>query len=322
MKNFGLDTRWVNFWAALIFILIVGPGCAVGLLSKGIIIPPETIEQYKNMPEDSPVLQSLREQAKKDPEGMTAASLKCADRLEGEDSGGKIDTPQSDKIKEPATEVDADSPPVEKKGFFEGILSQDILSQGGKEECYWKSPQMLQMSNPFTAQQDALTGSLRNALINLGKAQVIMAKALGLDEQVMLAENNVKGLEAGDLGTSDEVEKSIETSASVQDAIAAETAKKTVLDGASKAVFATSVPFYTKGVLGSIQTGVQAFQIGQNMVSLNPMALLQIGALVTIVSNLPDLISKLSSSTGQIMDFMTANEIDNSEMKDELADAF
>ena len=52
------------------------------------------------------------------------------------------------------------------------------------------------------------------------------------------------------------------------------------------------------------------------------MALLQVGALVTIVSNLPDLISKLSSSTGQIMDFMTANEIDNSEMKDELADAF
>jgi hypothetical protein len=124
MKNFGLGTRWVKFWAALIFILIVGPGCAVGLLSKGIKIPPETIEQYKNMPEDSPALQSLRELAKKDPEGMTAASLKCADRLEGEDSGGKIDTPQSDNIKEPVTEVDADSPPVEKKGFFEGILSR------------------------------------------------------------------------------------------------------------------------------------------------------------------------------------------------------
>ena len=31
---------------------------------------------------------------------------------------------QSDNIKEPVTEVDADSPPVEKKGFFEGILSR------------------------------------------------------------------------------------------------------------------------------------------------------------------------------------------------------
>ena len=170
--------------------------------------------------------------------------------------------------------------------------------------------------------QTELTGSLRSALINLSKSQVLMAKAMGLDEQVMLAENNVKGLEAGDLGTSDEVEKSIETSASVQEAIAAETAKKTVLDGASKAVFVTSIPFYIKGVLGSTQTGKEAVAVGQSMASLNPMALLKIGALVTIVSNLPDLISKLSSSTGQIMDFMTANEIDNSEMNDQLANAF
>ena len=174
----------------------------------------------------------------------------------------------------------------------------------------------------LSGKQTALTGSLRSALINLGKSQAIMAKALGLDEQVMLAENNVKGLEAGDLGTSDEVEKSIETSASVQEAIAAETAKKAVLDGASKAVFVTSIPFYIKGVLGSVQTGKEAVAVGQSMASLNPMALLKIGSLVTIVSNLPNLISKLSSSTGQIMDVMTANEIDNSEMNDKLADAF
>ena len=174
----------------------------------------------------------------------------------------------------------------------------------------------------LSGKQTELTGSLRSALINLAKSQAIMAKALGLDEQVMLAENNVKGLEAGDLGTSDEVEKSIETSASVQDAIAAETAKKTVLDGASKAVFVTSIPFYIKGVLGSLQTGKEAVAVGQSMASLNPMALLKIGALLTIVSNLTDLISKLSSSTGQIMDFMTANEIDNSEMNDKLANAF
>ena len=174
----------------------------------------------------------------------------------------------------------------------------------------------------LSGKQTALTGSLRSALINLGKSQAIMAKALGLDEQVMLAENNVKGLEAGDLGTSDEVEKSIETSASVQDAITAETAKKTILDVESKAVFVTSVPFYIKGALGSVQTGKEAVAVGQSMASLNPMAFLKIGSLVTIVSNLPNLISKLSSSTGQIMDFMTANEIDNSEMNDKLSNAF
>ncbi len=35
MKNLGLDTRGVRFWAALIFILIVVPGCVgVGALIK------------------------------------------------------------------------------------------------------------------------------------------------------------------------------------------------------------------------------------------------------------------------------------------------
>ena len=107
----------------------------------------------------------------------------------------------------------------------------------------------------LSGKQSELTGSLRSALINLAKSQIIMAKALGLDEQVMLAEQNVKNMEAGDMGTSAEVEKSIEISASVQEEIAKETAKKTILDVESKAVFVTSVPFYINGVLGSVKTG-------------------------------------------------------------------
>ena len=174
----------------------------------------------------------------------------------------------------------------------------------------------------LSGKQSELTGSLRSALINLAKSQAIMAKALGLDEQVMLAEQNVKNMEAGDMGTKAEVEKSIEISASVQEGIAKEAVKKTILDVESKAVFVTSVPFYIKGALGSVQTGKDAAAAGESMASLSPMALLKIGPLVTIVSNLPNLISKLSSSTGQIMDFMTANEIDNSEMNDKLANAF
>ena len=45
-------------------------------------------------------------------------------------------------------------------------------------------------------------------------------------------------------------------------------------------------------------------------------------ALYSIITNVPGLVSQLSTSTGQIMDFMTANEIDNSEMKEKLADKF
>ena len=301
MKNYKLSNQRLGSWAALIFILIMAPGCAgvggLDALIRGTKIPPETIEQYKNMPEDSPALQSLREQAKKDPQGMIAASLKCAGRLE-EESSMKVGAP--DGKEDGGGKIDA---------------------PGGKEECYWRSSPFASF-NPFTAQQGALTGSLRSALINLGKSQIIMAKALGLDKQVMLAEQNVKNMEAGDMGTKAEVEKSIEISASVQEEIAKETAKKTILDVESKAVFVTSVPFYINGVLGSVKTGKEAAAAGESMASLSPMALLKIGPLVTIVSNLPNLISKLSSSTGQITDFMTANEIDSNEMEGKLSDAF
>ena len=170
--------------------------------------------------------------------------------------------------------------------------------------------------------QTELTGSLKKALINLGKSQALMAKAMGLDEQAMLAEKNVKALEAGDLGTKDEVEKTIKTSASVQDAIAKESANKTILSAESKAVFVSSIPFYIKGGVGTGMTAKKAVDAGKSLASAGPLALLKVGPLVAIVAELPGLVKKLSSATGQIMDFMTANDIDNSEMKSKLANAF
>jgi hypothetical protein len=77
-----------------------------------------------------------------------------------------------------------------------------------------------------------------------------------------------------------------------------------------------------KGVIGSVQTGTEAASISSNLLSLNPAALLQVGSLYSIVTNLPSLVSQLVGSTGQMMDFMTANEIDNSEMKDKLGNIF
>ena len=142
MKNYRLSNQSLGFWAALIFILIVAPGCAgvggLDALIRGTKIPPETIEQYKNMPEDSPALQSLREQAKKDPQGMIAASLKCAGRLEEESSM---------KVGAPAGKEDGGG---------------KIDAPGGKEECYWRSSPFASF-NRFTAQQGALPGSLRSA---------------------------------------------------------------------------------------------------------------------------------------------------------------
>jgi hypothetical protein len=188
-----------------------------------------------------------------------------------------------------------------------------------KDNCYFDQP----FVNPFAKQQGQLTGTLRMALVNLSKSQIFMAKALGLDEEVMLAKNQIKKLEGGDLGTSDEVDKAVEISASVQDAIDKEIAKKTPLDVESKAVFASAVPFYIKGVLGTIATGAVAFVIWKSLQEkLDFSVIYKAAALYSIITNVPGLVSQLSTSTGQIMDFMTANEIDNSEMKEKLADKF
>ena len=174
----------------------------------------------------------------------------------------------------------------------------------------------------LSGKQTELTGSLRTALINLGKSQTIMAKALGLDELVMLSKENVKKMESGDMGTKDEVDKSIETTDNADKQIAAEIAKGAALDAGSKALFVTSIPFYIKGVLGSIQTGKEAVEVGKSIASMNPAALLKIGALYSIVTNLPNLLSNLQSSTGKIRDFMTANDIDTSELDSEVSGAW
>ena len=174
----------------------------------------------------------------------------------------------------------------------------------------------------LTGTQTELTGTLKEALINLSKSQALMAKAMGLDEQAILAEKNAEGLKSGDLGAKDDIEKSIETAASVQDAIAKKSAEKTVLDAESKAVFVSSIPFYIKGGVGAGMTAKKAVDAGKSLASAGPMALLKVGPLVAIVAEMPGLITKLSSATGQIMDFMTANDIPTDKMENMTKEAF
>ena len=51
---------------------------------------------------------------------------------------------------------------------------------------------------------------LNSSLLKLLKAQSIMAKALGLKEQAELAKITAKGLESGDLGSEEGMEKGVE----------------------------------------------------------------------------------------------------------------
>jgi len=170
----------------------------------------------------------------------------------------------------------------------------------------------------LSGSQDTLTASLNKSLTDLTTSQKIMAQALKRDEDVQLADKILEGLKSEDFGTKDGIDKVMESSSKLTEAQTEQIAKKEVLDVESKALFVTSIPFYIKGVIGAISTGKQAVEAGQSIASLNPMALLKIGALISIVSNTPTLLSQLGSTTSSLFEFMAANDIDSTEMEQKI----
>jgi hypothetical protein len=170
----------------------------------------------------------------------------------------------------------------------------------------------------LSGSQDTLTASLNQTLTDLTKSQKIMFKALDQDKQVQLCDKVLEGLGNVDFGTKDSIDKVMESSSKLTEAQAEIIAKKQVLSAESKVIFVTSIPFYIKGVIGAISTGKQAVEAGQSIASLNPMALLKIGALISIVSKTPDLLSQLSGTTSSLFEFMAANDIDSTEMKQKI----
>ena len=170
----------------------------------------------------------------------------------------------------------------------------------------------------LSGSQDTLTASLNQTLTDLTTSQKIMFQALKKDEKVQLCDRVLEGLKSEDFGTKDSIDKVMESSSKLTEAQAEQIAKKEVLDAESKVIFVTSIPFYIKGVIGAISTGKQAVEAGQSIASLNPMALLKIGALVSIVSKTPDLLSQLSSTTSSMFEYMAANDIDSTEMKQKI----
>ena len=170
----------------------------------------------------------------------------------------------------------------------------------------------------LSGSQDTLTASLNKSLTDLTTSQKIMGKALKRDQDVQLADKILEGLKNEDFGTKDGIDKVMESSSKLTEAQAEQIAKKEVLDVESKALFITAIPFYIKGVVGAINTGKQAVEVGQSIASLNPMALLKIGALISIVSNTPTLLSQLGGTTSSLLEFMTANDIDSTEMKEKI----
>ena len=165
---------------------------------------------------------------------------------------------------------------------------------------------------------DNLTASLQKSLTHLTMSQKIIFQALDMDVEAQVAGKLLEGLKNEDFGTKDSIDKVYESSAKLTAAQSDVIAKKAVLGVESKALFITSIPHYIKGVMGSVKTAALAVEAGKSIASLGPTALMKLGALISIVSKAPDLLSQLGGTTSSMFEFMGANDIDTTDMKQQI----
>ena len=160
---------------------------------------------------------------------------------------------------------------------------------------------------------------INSSLLKLLKAQSIMAKALGLKEQAELAKITAKGLELGDLGSEEGMEKNIDKSIEIQKEIGLAMAKNVVLDVKSKALFATSLLPYGSGTFQMIIATRNAIETGKKVAKGDYMSgLKQSGTFIVLAKKGPSILSTFSKATENIIKFAQNNGIPTDDLKEKM----
>jgi hypothetical protein len=165
-------------------------------------------------------------------------------------------------------------------------------------------------------QQSAVVKSLNSSLRDLSKSQTIIASALGLQEEASVAKSNAESLSKGDLSGKDDIKKAVTSTLEVQKKIDEKMTQGTTLDAASKAKFATAIPPYATGTIGIFQTANKAKDAAKSLSQTRDLTVLsQLGTLIYVGTEAPNLISSFSSATSNITKFASANGVDTSKLK-------
>ncbi len=207
----------------------------------------------------------------------------------------------------PGTEVDME---VVRSGK---LLNLKTTLVALKDNCYVES------GAPDYRPPVKISGPYRVALIHLVQSQIIMAKALGLDKHVIMAENNLQGLQGGDLGAKVDVSKIVLVTGEVRKAVSEEAKKKTVLSAHSKALFMTAIPHYIKGTQEAWKISKEGVETAKSM---NKFDWSLVGKVIKVgetLVGLPTLLDQLSATSSAIREFMFVNKMDDSSMKSQLA---
>ena len=171
-------------------------------------------------------------------------------------------------------------------------------------------------------QQADIGRSVTNSLMYLAEAQFLMADAVGLREEALIAQSNAEALAAGEVSGEADLEQRLSTSAELTQAIATKMEAGTTLDDEGREKFKAAIPPYTMGTTTMVLSAKMAAASARAITSSgDPMIITRIAEikyLITFGKAAPELISSFRSANQLIISFSQANGIDTSELESEI----
>lgn len=172
----------------------------------------------------------------------------------------------------------------------------------------------------LVTQGNGLMGKFGSAYGNMNLALAKTLEALGLKEEADKLAAVAEFYVAGNIADEDQVKRDIEITESAQAKADEEMAKASTLTDEGKAHLASALPHYGKGVVetaglaAEFSTWASSTASAASSLLSNPMKLIsfkdEIAAPAYVASNLPDLISKFTETTGNFVKFAQKNDLE------------
>ncbi|MDB5876873.1 MAG: hypothetical protein JWQ41_287 [Variovorax sp.] len=159
----------------------------------------------------------------------------------------------------------------------------------------------------IVGQQDGLVRGYVAANKDVLDANSLMANALGLKTEAATSAATSAALTEG--ATKDAIEESNKVVATSTNAVAAEMAKKPVLDAKSKALYGKGLILLASGVTKFAGVGKNVSTMGSSLKSVSPLQLPKLQSAVYIVSNFPDSMTNVSGALKNAVSFAQSQDI-------------
>ncbi len=159
----------------------------------------------------------------------------------------------------------------------------------------------------LSGQQDGLVRGYVAANKDVLDANSLMASALGLKQDAATSAATSAALTDG--ATKDTIDNAAKAVAASTTAVAAEMAKKPVLDAQSKALYSKGLLMLVSGVGKFTGVGKNVSNMGSSLKSVSPLQLPKLQSAVYIVSNFPTSMSNVGGALQNAISFAQSQDI-------------